>query len=183
MYPFLRHPIPTVRLSAAKALHAYGTVDDFDRMEWMFTEFFSFHYQNLVLEERSDIRDVSFSTLTATMAEVESIGCPAGYLVRLEAWYGIVMTPIGLPFEEELFVKPDRKRMGYNVDKSIMAGDMSLLSVESVQQNRIAAAKVLGLIRKEQHGKVRDVQDSFSVEFESDDGEGRGTTGKVFNIR
>jgi TATA-binding protein-associated factor len=57
------------------------------------------------------------------------------------------MTPIGTPLNEDLFLSLG-KRGSHNVDKAMLAGDMSLVTIETALQTRIAAAKALALLRR-----------------------------------
>ena len=120
----------------------------------MHDEFFAFIFQNLVLEERNDIRDLSFDAFAAAVAEVDGEAGALDSTVEpyVEDWYGMVMTPIGAPLEENLFV--GKRRAGHNVDKHVMAGDMSLISTDSLLRSRIAAAKGLALLRRYQMTEV-----------------------------
>jgi TATA-binding protein-associated factor len=65
----------------------------------------------------------------------------------VEEWYAIAMTPIGSPLDEDLFLTVG-KRGGHNVDKAMMTGDMSLVTMDVALQTRIAAAKALALLRR-----------------------------------
>ena len=118
-------------------------------MDWMFDRFFSLLFQNLVLEDRSDIRAVTFDALIAAVTEVNqnggldvTVGC------NLEDWYEIAMTPIGLPLDSSLFVRAGKGSSGYNVDKPVLAGDVSLVPIEKMLETRISAAKALAFLRK-----------------------------------
>lgn len=150
IYSYIRHPIVTVRLAVAKALHTFATVPGLPRSDWMHNDFFCLLFQNLVLEERADIRDLCFSAFASAVQEVESEAGALDVTIEcsLEEWYEIVMRPVGLPLDENLFTKVGKKNFGHNVDKHMMAGDMSLISVETVLDTRVAAAKALALLRR-----------------------------------
>ena len=148
IYPYIRHTIPTVRLAVAKALRTFATVE-IDRMDWMYDKFFSLLYQNLVLEERPDVRAVTFDAFIAAVNEVEQNGGLDGTVgCNLEDWYEIAMTPIGLPLDNNLFVRVGKGSSGYNVDKPMLAGDVSLVPIEKMLETRISAAKALAFLRK-----------------------------------
>lgn len=150
MYPYLRHVIPSVRLAVVKALHTFVTVPNLPRDDWMFSQFFAFLFQNLVLEQRAEVRAITAAAFAKGVQEVESVSGELGTVVggALEEWYEIIMTPIGTKLDENLFVKGGKARSGYNVDKPMMAGDLSLISSENMMETRIAGAKALAILRK-----------------------------------
>ena len=101
IYAFIRHPISSVRLAVAKALHVFATVSALPRDDWLQADFFSLLFQNLVLEVRSDIREISYAAFSAAIEEVND---EAGTLdvriaTSLDDWYEMVMTPIGVPLD------------------------------------------------------------------------------------
>lgn len=148
IYAFIRHPISSVRLAVAKVLHVFITVPDLPRDDWVCAELFSLLFQNLVLEERTDIREITISAFNAAVEEVDGEAGALDITVEtsLEDWYEMVMTPIGVPLDPKLFV--GKARTGHNVDKPIMAGDTSLVTTDTVLRTRIAAAKALALLRR-----------------------------------
>ncbi|OCF37798.1 TATA-binding protein-associated factor [Kwoniella heveanensis BCC8398] len=147
VYKFLRHPITAVRLSVVKILLEYAKNKEIPR-EWFEDDFFAFLFQNLLLEERADIRDITFETLEIATQEVEEQGCLTEEMLELKDWYQLVMTPIGAPFDLDLFVKAkNTATMGHNIDKPLIAGDMSLVSTDTALNTRIAGATALSLLR------------------------------------
>ncbi|KAK8854899.1 hypothetical protein IAR55_003638 [Kwoniella newhampshirensis] len=148
-YTFLRHPIATVRLAVANILHIFTTHPDITR-RWAEDIFFSFLFQNLVLEERSEIRDVTYKAFDRALEEAASVGSLSMALDRSpEDWYSIVMTPIGAPLDIALLRKPSMiGSQRHSVDKAMIAGDMSLVPMDVALQTRIAGAKALALLRR-----------------------------------
>ncbi len=71
-------------------------------------------------------------------------------------WYSMVMTPVGSPLDQDLF-KRVGKPSGHNIDKPMMAGDLSLVSSESMLTTRIHAAEVLARLRSSALQKTPDV--------------------------
>jgi TATA-binding protein-associated factor len=144
-------------LAVIKSLYTFITVPDFERSDWMHAQVFSLLFQNLVLEERDDIRQLTFNAFVAAVTEVES---EAGALdvtveVSLEEWYEMIMTPVGAPLDVKLFAKAtsesgSARTMSHNVDKATMAGDLSLVPVDTMLQTRIAGAKALAMLRRYQ---------------------------------
>jgi TATA-binding protein-associated factor len=145
IYAFMRHPITAVRLAVARALLVLATVPTLPR-DWIRADILSLLFQNLVLEDRAEIRDVSAQTLAAMFAETNLDGTVAP---NIQDWYAIVMTPVGSPLDVNLFV--GRRVRGHDVDKAMFAGDMSLVSADTVLETRIAAAKALALLRTHAH--------------------------------
>ncbi|KAL1409070.1 TATA-binding protein-associated factor mot1 [Vanrija albida] len=145
IYAFIRHPITSVRLAVVKALLVLITVPELPR-DWMHSDVFALLFQNLVLEDRADIRDVTAEAFSAAVGETD-LDSTVGPLIQ--DWYAIVMTPVGSPLDETLFV--GRRVRGHDVDKAMMAGDMGLVTLDTVLETRIAAAKALALVRHKPH--------------------------------
>src|SRR6266436_8641589 len=61
LFPFFRHTIPNVRLAVVNTLHSFMTVSSLPR-DWIAPSFLRLLFQNLVVEERSDIRDTTLMT-------------------------------------------------------------------------------------------------------------------------
>ncbi|GMK58346.1 hypothetical protein CspeluHIS016_0503780 [Cutaneotrichosporon spelunceum] len=146
IYSFIRHPIATVRLAVVKALLVLLSVPTLPR-NWVRPDLLSLLFQNLVLEDRAEIRDVTIQAFATAVANTD---LDATVAPSIEAWYAIVMTPIGVPLDQTLFF--GRRPRGHDVDKAMFAGDMSLVSTDTVLETRIAAAKALALLRRYQHG-------------------------------
>lgn len=145
VYAFIRHPIASVRLAVAKALLVLMTVPDLPR-DWIKSDVLSLLFQNLVLEDRQDVRAVSAEALEAGFGGTyldDTVG------PKINDWYSISMTPVGAPLDEALFA--GRRVRGHDVDKAMFAGDMSLVSAELVLETRIASAKALALLRSYPH--------------------------------
>jgi len=150
LFPFFRHTIANVRLAVVKTLYTFMTVPTLPK-DWMALPFLRLLYQNLVVEERSDIRD---ATLSAWRLVLSTLSAVSGWMeslitqqVLLE-WYAILMTPLGLPLDASSFYDPtvssDHER--HNVDKNMLAQDLALVSVEIVLKARTAAASALAYI-------------------------------------
>jgi TATA-binding protein-associated factor len=119
--------------------------------EWIVTPFLRLLFQNLVVEERADIRAV---TLTAWRTALEVVADVPGWMKKLVKqqtvldWYSTMMTPLGAPIDCSTFHYPafteDDSDAGplerHNVDKNMLAQDLSLVSAEVIMQARIAAA-------------------------------------------
>lgn len=145
IYSFIRHPIATVRLAVVKALLVLLSVPALPR-DWVRADVLSLLYQNLVLEDRAEIRDVTFQAFATAVANTD-LDTTVG--PNIEDWYAIVMTPVGSPLDQTLFF--GRRPRSHDVDKAMFAGDMGLVSTDIVLETRIAAAKALALLRRYQH--------------------------------
>ncbi|PCH38434.1 SNF2 chromatin remodeling protein [Wolfiporia cocos MD-104 SS10] len=154
LFPFFRHTIANVRLAVIKTLTTFMTVPTLPK-DWITLPYLRLLYQNLIVEERSDIRD---ATLSAWQLVLPLLGSVSGWTeslitqqVLLE-WYAVLMTPLGLPLDASTFydpvvaAAPDGLAERHNVDKNMLLQDLALISVEIVLKARIAAASALAQI-------------------------------------
>lgn len=120
--------------------------------DWISVNFLRLLFQNLIVEERSDVRD---ATLTAWRLVLTILAVTPGWMetlitqqVLLE-WYAVIMTPLGLPLDASTFYDPTSTidpGERHNVDKNMLAQDLSLVTVETVLKARIAAATALAYV-------------------------------------
>ncbi|KAI0086641.1 SNF2 chromatin remodeling protein [Irpex rosettiformis] len=155
LFPFFRHTIPNVRLAVVKTLHSFMSVPSLPR-DWLTAEYLRLLFQNLIVEERHDIRDSTleawnlvFSILTSTERWVETV-ISQGLLLE---WYAVMMTPLGTPLDISTFYDAALERNGadnsaerHNVDKNMIAQDMALVPLEVVVSARVAAATALAYV-------------------------------------
>ncbi|TFK86254.1 SNF2 chromatin remodeling protein [Polyporus arcularius HHB13444] len=154
LFPFFRHTIADVRLAVVKTLHTFMTVPSLPRA-WISIPFLRLLFQNLLVEERSDIRE---ATLTTWREVLSILSTTSGWMessltqqVLLE-WFAVLMTPLGLPLDGSSFYDPTvgadngGPSERHNVDKNMLAQDLSLVSVEVVIQARLAASEALAHI-------------------------------------
>ena len=154
LFPFFRHTIASVRLAVVKTLSAFMNVASLPR-DWMAPPFLRLVFQNLIVEERSDIRDASLAAWRAAFSILAAI--PG----RLEAtidhqlileWYAVVMTPFGVAVDSSSFYHPSMATEGdvtherHNVDKNMLNQDLSLITTEVVLKARIASATALAYL-------------------------------------
>jgi TATA-binding protein-associated factor len=124
--------------------------------EWLATPFLRLLFQNLVVEERSDIRD---ATLAAWRTVLSILSANSGWLEnvitqqQLLEWYAILMTPLGVGIDVSTFYYPTLAADGmdaaperHNVDKNMISQDLSLVTVEVTIKARIAAAIALAYL-------------------------------------
>lgn len=123
--------------------------------DWIAAPFLRLLFQNLIVEERADIRDASLAAWRTALTILGRL--PDGMQdilsqpVILE-WYAIMMTPLGVPIDSSTFYHPSNQTGGdvaperHNVDKNMLAQDLSLISVAVTMKARIAAATALAYI-------------------------------------
>ncbi|EKM55940.1 uncharacterized protein PHACADRAFT_144887 [Phanerochaete carnosa HHB-10118-sp] len=154
LFPFFRHTIPNVRLAVVKTLHSFMSVPSLPR-DWLSVQFLQLLFQNMIVEEREDIRDATLavwrlvlSILSAAPGWLESLVPQA----RLLQWYGAMMTPLGTPIDVSAFYDPalaramDQGTERHNVDRNMIAQDLSLVSMETVIAARVAAATSMAYV-------------------------------------
>ena len=154
LFPFFRHTIANVRLAVVKTLHTFMSVESLPR-GWINVPFLRLLFQNLLVEERCDIRETTLTTwreVLSTMSSTDGwMESSVTQQVLLE-WYAVLMTPLGLPLDSSTFYDatvgadnggPSER---HNVDKNMLAQDLSLVPVEIVIQARLAASSALAYI-------------------------------------
>lgn len=151
LFPFFRHTIPNVRLAVVKTLASFMAVSSLPR-DWIDASFLRLLFQNLIAEERSDIRD---ATLSAWRTSLSLLAGAPGWMESVITqqlileWYAILMTPLGVPIDPSTFYHPLMAADGevaperHNVDKNMLAQDLSLVTVEVTLKARVAAATAL----------------------------------------
>lgn len=142
IYPFLRHAIVSVRLAIVSALARLTNIEDIDRERFQHAEYFSYLFENIILEQDPEIRNLSLAAWTPGIQEMAN---NTGEVIGIETFYSLVMTPVGQPFDETLF--SDRPKTGHNIDKAMMAGDVGLVDSEVVWATRMTASRALGFLR------------------------------------
>ncbi|KAG9093633.1 TATA-binding protein-associated factor mot1 [Ceratobasidium sp. UAMH 11750] len=153
LFPFFRHTIPGVRLAVVHTLRTFlGSCAKEEKdstpslsRDWITRPVFQLLFQNLVLEERDDIRN---ATAHVWSVAVHLLGTLESELAEVVYnWLCMLATPIGEPLNPAYFFYPTRKgEEAHNVDKSAMQQDLSLLGVEVVYRGRLQAAKAIGVL-------------------------------------
>ncbi|KAF5386822.1 hypothetical protein D9615_001620 [Tricholomella constricta] len=151
LFPFFRHTIPNVRLAVVTTLSSFMAVASLSR-EWLAAPFLRLIFQNLIAEERSDIRDAS---LSAWKTALSIMAATPGWITSVVTqqlvleWYAIVMTPLGVAIDPSTFYRPTILADGelppeqHNVDKNMLAQDLSLITYEVTLKARVSAATAL----------------------------------------
>lgn len=154
LFPFFRHTIASVRLAVVKTLSAFMNVPSLPR-DWIAPPFLRLIFQNLIVEERSDIRDASltawrtaFSIMAAIPGRLEAV---TDHQLILE-WYAVMMTPFGVAIDSSTFYRPSMASEGevtherHNVDKNMLTQDLSLITTEVILKARVASATALAYL-------------------------------------
>jgi TATA-binding protein-associated factor len=175
LFPFFRHTIPGVRLAVVNTLRTFmgscrssaepapvkpdpeadpdaGAVLSRD---WITRPVFELLFQNLILEERDDIRRATAQVWTVA---VSLAGEGLAQLLHevVYNWLCTLATPIGEPLNPAYFFYPTKRGdEAHNVDKSAMQQDLSLLGLDVVYRGRLEAAKAMGTLIAAWPGEVR----------------------------
>ncbi|KAL4259712.1 TATA-binding protein-associated factor Mot1 [Pleurotus pulmonarius] len=151
LFPFFRHTIPNVRLAVVKTLDSFMNVPTLPR-DWVSSSFLRLLFQNMVVEERQDVRDsslVAWKTALSILAETPGRMNDTITQQHILEWYAMMMTPLGVPIDPSAFFHPSLANEGdapverHNVDKNMLAQDQSLISVEVTLRARVAAATAM----------------------------------------
>jgi len=149
LFPFFRHTITSVRLAVVRTLHDFISIPAL-RKDWVQTTFLRLIFQNLLLEEREEIRRVSLATwreaLEVVMPNVSDIGSVAGINV-VRAWFESCMTPLGQPLDMShlIIIGPRDSSEVHSVDKFMIAQDVAL-DRQVVWKARLATAQAIGIL-------------------------------------
>lgn len=137
--------------------------------EWVDERVARMVYQNLIVEEKKEILELSLTVMKALiehMSSTESSALLVSILrPHLQTLFTTLLTPIGTPLDTKLFYSPSghgaaapveaptRGRKGHatqshshNVDIGMLKQDLSLVSTASVIRCRLTASKALGLV-------------------------------------
>ncbi|QRV86508.1 TBP associated factor (Mot1) [Ceratobasidium sp. AG-Ba] len=169
LFPFFRHTIPGVRLAVVQTLRTFlgscGKVGPDVKEEpndecvpsltrdWITCPVFELLFQNLVLEERDDIRKATSQVWDVAVAQVSHLPATGesgiAHLLHpvVYNWLCMLATPIGEPLSATYFFYPNRKgEEAHNVDKSAMQQDLSLIGIDTVYRGRLEAARAIGVL-------------------------------------
>ncbi|KZO97896.1 SNF2 superfamily chromatin remodeling protein [Calocera viscosa TUFC12733] len=161
LYPLFRHTLPSVRLSVVKTLQSFLNIPALSP-DWISGPLLRLLFQNIVLEERPDIRESSLNDWRAAIRILRSNGrLEEMAQAALQAWFELVLNPLGTPIDSSLllsvFASGRDSASAYNVDKSMLAQDFSLISVDAVLQGRLAGAGSIAFLMHEWSPSSRDV--------------------------
>lgn len=143
----------SVRLAVVETLHSFMHVTSLPK-DWINSHFLQLLFQNLVVEERADIRiatsavwRTALGILSAQPEWLQSTVNPQ----LLFDWFSLTTTPIGTPLDQTVFFDPNADADAdsvavaerHNVDKNMIAQDLTLISQDTVWLSRIAASYAL----------------------------------------
>ncbi|KAG8900146.1 TATA-binding protein-associated factor mot1, partial [Tulasnella sp. 403] len=146
LFPFFRHVIPNVRLAVVNTFFNFLCVPAL-LGDWISAEFIRLLFQNLIVEERSDVRTITFNAWRRSISSLAQLG-KLEVLVPdlLLRWFSILMNPIGVALDENLFYRPVKGSQLHNVDKPVLRQDLSLVTEESVLRGRIMGCRALAYL-------------------------------------
>ncbi|KAG8931790.1 TATA-binding protein-associated factor mot1 [Tulasnella sp. 418] len=144
LFPFFRHTIPNVRLAVVNTLCRFLSAQTLSD-DWISQPFLRLLFQNLIVEERTDIREATFHTWKLAMDSLSKDPNALRVMVTetLLPWFTVLMNPLGVPLDPSLFYKPSGVLQLHNVDKPVLAQDFSLVSEEAVLRGRVSGAKAI----------------------------------------
>ncbi|KAG9012882.1 TATA-binding protein-associated factor mot1 [Tulasnella sp. 427] len=166
LFPFFRHTITTVRLAVVNTFVSFLNVPALVG-PWISQQFVRLLFQNIIVEEKHEIRDASFAAWKASIdcltqmphdddgtADVTMLGANGQPRTksRLEMtvpeallpWFTVLMNPIGVPLDSAQFYQPvNGPAFLHNVDKPMLTQDLSLVSEEWIMRGRVTACKAM----------------------------------------
>ncbi|KZT56424.1 hypothetical protein CALCODRAFT_435762 [Calocera cornea HHB12733] len=153
LYPLFRHTLPSVRLSVVRTLQSFLNIPALSP-DWISVPLLRLLFQNIVLEERREIRESSLDAwrsairLLKANTKLEDTAQAA-----LQSWFELVLSPLGTPIDASLLLSVTTSgrdtASAYNVDKSMLAQDFSLISVDAILQGRLAGAGSIAFLMHE----------------------------------
>ncbi|KAL9933818.1 hypothetical protein V8E36_007476 [Tilletia maclaganii] len=198
LHPYFRHTIVGVRLSVLRAMSVFlrmGMRDTADpgaaagaesksganvsATTWLDADLLRLLFQNLIVEERPNVREASVQAWKAAVAVLKHLTAHASNgssavtdaepIVALTAphlstFFELIMTPLDSAVDARLLYRPQTKaahaRRGnghasngagsaHDLDKSILSQDLALVGVDTVLHGRLGAAAALGQIMNE----------------------------------
>ena len=147
LFPFFRHAIANVRLAVVNTFVNFLFVPALTG-EWISQPFVRLLFQNLVVEERADIREVTMKAWREAVASLVRLGRLQGTVVEvLLPWFSVLMNPIGTPLDQNLFYQPLKGGTQlHNVDKPMLMQDTTLISEDAIMRGRVTGCKALACI-------------------------------------
>jgi TATA-binding protein-associated factor len=136
--------------------------------DWITTPFLRLLFQNLVVEEREDIREATLSAWRSAISILSGIPGLLDTTVDQKLifeWFAVMMTPLGMAIDASSFyhahVTDQVKNANgggagagtaaastvgherHNVDKNMLTQDLSLITIELTLRARVAAATAI----------------------------------------
>lgn len=151
LFPFFRHTISSVRVAVVRTLHDFILVKELP-MEWITTSFLRLLFQNVLLEEKEEVRNLSLKTWNLALQRAVTDANAIHKLIPITVfrdWIETCNTPIGDPIDPaRLFILNYQDEMAdaHNVDKIMMNQDLSLIDENIIWLARIACAQALAVL-------------------------------------
>ncbi|GAA6059472.1 hypothetical protein JCM10212_005411 [Sporobolomyces blumeae] len=155
LFPFFRHTITSVRHAVLNTIHVFLVLSTLDASTWIDARLYKLLFQNLVLEERPEIRAASHDAFSRCLSVATGSGEKLAALTRevsplLPTWFAILRSPIGVPLNPAWFWSARESLAGpnvgvvYNVDRPMLNQDLALVSPDVVLRGKTGAAKAVG---------------------------------------
>jgi TATA-binding protein-associated factor len=149
LFAFFRHTITSVRLAVVRTFLVFLRLPTL-APSWVDATFCRLLFQNLLLEERAEIREATFSAWTACLARLGP-SVPALVTAQINNWFALLNTQIGTAIDRRLLsfgASGDSTSEGtvYSVDKPMLNQDLALVTPESILRCRVAAATAIGAL-------------------------------------
>lgn len=148
-----------MRLAVVKTLHSFLKTPTLPN-DWISAPFLKLLVQNLIVEERADVRDETLNVWETALRVLCSVPSWLETVIDSQLileWYSLAMTPLGVAIDATSLFRPSEHMSNgngpgperHNVDKNMLAQDLALVSVEVVLRARIATAKALAWVLAE----------------------------------
>ncbi|GAA6038936.1 hypothetical protein JCM8097_000582 [Rhodosporidiobolus ruineniae] len=148
LFPFFRHTISSVRHAVLNTIIVFLQLPAIDH-GWIDDRLLRLLFQNLVLEERLEIRSVSEQAWRLALVVLQRIPKGLQQLVaavqpHLPTWFALLTSPIGTPIPAALVWSATASSNGHNVDKPMLNQDLALVSIEAITRGRVSGAAAIG---------------------------------------
>ena len=153
-----------VRLAVVETLHSFMNVASLPK-DWVATPLLRLLFQNIVVEERTDVRS---ATVAAWNTAIELLRSQPGWMELVVAspqlleWFETMMTPMGSPVDASGFYDPLASENTtqvaaerHNVDKNMLTQDLTLVQPDTVWKARIAAGTAMAYLIASWNSSVR----------------------------
>ncbi|GEM06888.1 SNF2-related helicase [Rhodotorula toruloides] len=155
IFPFFRHTITSVRLAVLNTLLVFARLPSVNS-SWINDGLLRLVFQNLIFEERPDIRRASEELWLACLQRFATSSAGSQKLVEysspvLSTWFVLLTSPVGTPINPALLWSATASPSGHggmvhNVDKPMLSQDLALVSVEAITRGRVGGVAALGAL-------------------------------------
>eukprot|EP01133_Synstelium_polycarpum_P000248 gene248-301_t len=148
LYTFFRHNLASVRLAAIRTVERLITATPAEaRTHWLLAiapDLLRHTFQNILLEERTDIVDISLATWNALLGSFGPSVVRGAALPYLVAWVTLLATNPGTPYNAELLLAPPARTLEISASQ---IGKKRQKTVEGAPKNEAflsTRSKVIG---------------------------------------